>query len=84
MSRAVHFEIHAADPIRAKSFYEKVFGWTISKWDNPGWDYWMISTGPKAVPGIDGGMLKRMGPPPEKGQAVNAFVVTIQPDPSAK
>jgi len=78
MSRVTHFEIHAADPERAKAFYEEVVSWSIAKWDNPGWDYWLIGTGPDDKPGINGGMLKRRGPTPSKGQPVNGFVVTLE------
>jgi predicted enzyme related to lactoylglutathione lyase len=77
MPRPVHFEIHAADPARAKAFYEKVFGWTFHKWEGAAWEYWLIGTGPKEEPGIDGGMIKRQGNAPAAGQAVNAFVCTI-------
>jgi predicted enzyme related to lactoylglutathione lyase len=35
MPRVVHFEIHAGDPSRAISFYEKLFGWKFQKWDGP-------------------------------------------------
>lgn len=35
MSRVIHFEIPADDPERSISFYEKVFGWRIEKWDGP-------------------------------------------------
>ena len=77
MPRPVHFEIHAADPARAQSFYERTFGWSFHKWEGGAWDYWLIGTGPKEEPGIDGGMLRRMGVAPVAGQAVNAFVCTV-------
>jgi predicted enzyme related to lactoylglutathione lyase len=35
MPRVVHFEIHAGEPERAITFYEKVFAWTFQKWE--GW-----------------------------------------------
>jgi predicted enzyme related to lactoylglutathione lyase len=74
MPRPVHFEIHAADPERTRKFYETLFGWTFSKWgDQP---YWLIKTGDSG-PGINGGMVPRMGGPPTEGQAVNAFVCTV-------
>ena len=82
MNRVVHFEIHAADPARAADFYSKVFGWTINEWVVPGVTipdenrYWLVGTG-SAERGIDGGMVIRRGAPPAKGQAVNAFVCTI-------
>ena len=77
MARRIHFEIHADDPLRAKAFYETTFGWTIQKWEGGGWDYWLIGTGPKTEPGIDGGLLRRRGPRPTTGAPVNAFVVTV-------
>ena len=78
-SRVVHFEIHAADPERAAQFYRSVFGWEITKWGGPA-DYWLCSTGPADSPGINGGLLLRRGPAPSEGQAVNAFVCTLQVD----
>ena len=61
MKRVVHFEINADDPERAANFYEKVFNWKISKWDGP-MDYWLITTGGKNEPGIDGAITKRENP----------------------
>ena len=61
MPRVVHFEISADDPERAAAFYRDVFGWTIQKWEGPV-DYWLVQTGRKGTPGIDGGMFLRMGP----------------------
>jgi predicted enzyme related to lactoylglutathione lyase len=40
-------------------------------------DYWVITTGPATEPGINGGLLRRRGSPPADGQAVNAFVCTV-------
>lgn len=76
MSRVAHFEIHADDPARAITFYENVFGWQFSKWEGP-MEYWMVKTGEPEVPGIDGGLMKRMGGAPIDGQAVNSYVCTI-------
>ncbi len=76
MARVGHFEIHADDPNRAINFYQNAFNWQFSKWDGPQ-DYWLIKTGSSDTPGIDGGLLKRMGPPPADGQAVNAYVCTL-------
>ena len=58
MPRVIHFEIPADDPDRAVGFYEKVFGWKISKWEGP-MDYWLVSTGEASEPGIDGGITLR-------------------------
>jgi predicted enzyme related to lactoylglutathione lyase len=76
MARVVHFEIHAADPMRAAKFYEGVFSWKFHH--VPAIDYWTITTG--EGPGINGGMLRRRGDPPVPGQAVNAHMCTIGVD----
>jgi predicted enzyme related to lactoylglutathione lyase len=54
MTRVVHFEISVENPERAKKFYQDVFGWKINKWGPV--DYWLIETGEKSVPGIDGAL----------------------------
>ncbi|MGA2884024.1 MAG: VOC family protein [Halobacteriota archaeon] len=56
--RMMWFELPADDPKRAIAFYEKVFGWTIVKWEGP-FDYWQIITGPDDEPGINGAILSR-------------------------
>jgi predicted enzyme related to lactoylglutathione lyase len=76
MSRVVHFEIHADEPEQLLEFYKSLFDWQFSKWKGPQ-DYWLISTGSNAEHGINGGLLKRRGASPTLGQAVNAFVCTI-------
>jgi predicted enzyme related to lactoylglutathione lyase len=75
MGRVVHFEVHAEDPDRAARFYAGLLGWQFKKWDGP-MDYWLITTGPKGEPGIDGGLLRRMSGGPLDGAAVNAYVCT--------
>ncbi len=77
MGRVVHFEIHAGDPERAVAFYQKVFGWRFQKWDGP-MPYWVIATGSKDEPGIDGGLLPRRGE--IDGEAVIAYVCTASVD----
>jgi predicted enzyme related to lactoylglutathione lyase len=73
--RVSHFEIHADNPERAIQFYAGLFGWEFKKWDGP-MPYWLVTTGPDSEPGINGGLVKRMGPPPADMQAVNAYVCT--------
>jgi uncharacterized protein len=75
MPRVSHFEIHADDPDRAIRFYTALFGWQFQKWHGP-MPYWLITTGPDTEPGINGGLMKRMSPPPADMQAVNAYVCT--------
>ncbi len=80
MGRVVHFEIHAENPERAIRFYSGLLGWTFTAWGDPSFGYWLISTGPKDQPGIDGGLMQRRGAAPIEGQAVNAFVCTAAVD----
>jgi hypothetical protein len=79
MPRVVHFEIHADNPERARTFYGDLFGWEFSPFGGP-MDYWIIRTGSEGQPGIDGGIMRRMGTPPVDGQAVNAYVCTVDVD----
>jgi predicted enzyme related to lactoylglutathione lyase len=83
MNRLVHFEIHASDPERTAAFYRQVFDWQIREWTVPGVHvpeenrYWSVTTGAESAPGINGGIVVRRGDPPSDGQAVNAFVCTV-------
>jgi predicted enzyme related to lactoylglutathione lyase len=72
--RPVHFEIHAADPARAQAFYSRVFGWTFQKFGDMA--YWSITTGEQG-PGVNGGLVQRMGPPPGDMAPVSGYVMTI-------
>lgn len=57
MPRVVHFEISAQDPEKAAEFYEKVFGWKVTKWEGPV-EYWLVETGDAEEPGINGGIMR--------------------------
>ncbi|HYD45349.1 MAG TPA: VOC family protein [Phenylobacterium sp.] len=59
MPRPVHFEIHADDLDRGQTFYEQLFGWTFQTFGDG--SYRLVTTGPDSQPGINGGMLRRMG-----------------------
>lgn len=61
MNRPVHFEIPADNPETIMNFFAAVFGWTFGKWDGP-MPYWTVTTGPKDMPGIDGGVMPRQHP----------------------
>ena len=76
MPRVVHFEIHATDPEALVGFYTGLFGWKISRWGEM--PYWLVETGAEGDPGINGGLVPRRGPAPAQGQAVNAFVCTVE------
>lgn len=77
MAGVVHFEIHAADPQRAMTFYASVFGWEFQPYME---DYWGIITRPEGETGINGGLLRRRSPAPVSGAPVNAFVCTVEVD----
>lgn len=69
MGRVIHFEIPADNAERAIEFYKKMFNWSFHKWDGP-MPYWMIATGAKSEPGIDGAIMPRQHP----GQSPNNVV----------
>lgn len=79
-NRVVHFEIYADDVERAKKFYSDVFGWTYEEWDFNGTKYYGVLTAPmdSKEPGINGGLMKRIGPEPVQGQAVIGYACTVQ------
>jgi hypothetical protein len=57
MPRVIHFEIPVDKVERAVKFYTNVFGWSIQNWASE--DYWLVKTGEKQQPGIDGAIMKR-------------------------
>ena len=75
MPRPIHFEIQAENTTRAIRFYGDLFGWEFSQWGNE--PYWLVKTGEKETPGIDGGLMPRQGPAPAEGQVVNSFVCIV-------
>ena len=78
MGRVVHFEIHASDMDRAESFYRDVFGWEVQKFDGPV-DYRLLNTGAQGETGIDGALVERRTVRTEgEGDAVIAYVCTVQ------
>ena len=75
MPRPIHFEIQAENTERAIKFYRDLFGWEFSQWGKE--PYWLVKTGEKDTPGIDGGLMLRQGPAPAEAQAVNSFVCIV-------
>ena len=75
MPRPIHFEIHAENTERAMTFYRDLLGWEFNQWGKE--PYWLVKTGEKGTPGIDGGLMPRRGPGPADMQPVNAFVCTV-------
>ena len=61
MPRVVHFEVPADEPERAAGFYREVFGWQAQRWEGPQ-EYWLLTTGPDDVAGINGGIMRRQEP----------------------
>lgn len=60
MSTIIHFDISADDLQRAKKFYEKLFGWSFTKFPNSPQEYFLIETASASgEKGITGGMAKR-------------------------
>ena len=58
----VWFEIPADNVVRAKRFYDKLFGWKIRKFPAPmKMPYWYIDTG-GSDDSLDGGLLQRQSP----------------------
>jgi predicted enzyme related to lactoylglutathione lyase len=55
MSRVVHFELPTTNIEVSRKFYETVLGWKFEKYPGP-MEYWLISTGDRKTPGIDGGL----------------------------
>jgi predicted enzyme related to lactoylglutathione lyase len=74
MPRVIHFEIHTDDPERAVRFYEGALGWSFKKWEGP-MDYWLVITGPDGMPGINGGLMRRVGV--QSGDKVISYICTI-------
>src|SRR5690349_5740512 len=52
-----HFAINADDLVRARRFYERVFGWQFEPWGPPG--FFQIKTGTNGDPGVQGALQKR-------------------------
>ena len=81
MGRVIHFEIQVDDPARAEAFYTTVFGWKAEQAMEEPAEYWLFHTGEESTPGIDGAMMRRMGPPPSGGgDPVVGYLCTISVD----
>jgi uncharacterized protein len=74
--RVIHFEVHASDPDVLIAFYSELLDWRFVRQE--AMDYWLIETGPKDEPGIDGGLVRRPANAPGAGTPIDAFVCTIQ------
>lgn len=73
MRSPAYFELQADDPARAAAFYEAVFGWAAERDPRLPIEYWRVQT-----PGIDGAILERPVPAPERPGGTNAAVISIE------
>jgi uncharacterized protein len=74
-SSVVHFEIFASDVERARTFYERVFGWQFEAAGPP--EFYLFATGPETDPGLTHGLLAKRRAPAAQG-SLNAFRCTIR------
>jgi hypothetical protein len=58
MNRVIHFEIYTDQPESMQPFYQDVFGWKFRKFEGGPMEYWLVTTGDEANPGINGGMTR--------------------------
>ncbi len=79
MWRVTYFDMGVDEPERAMRFYGAVFGWKFEKWSGP-FEYWLVTTGDRSEPGIDGGMAKRADP----GNHILNFIEVPSVDECAK
>lgn len=70
----VHFEIFASKVERARTFYERVFGWRFEAVGPP--DFYLVATGPDSDPGLKHGLLAKRSGPAAQGP-INGFRCTI-------
>lgn len=73
MNNPLYFEIQADDIKRAKEFYEKVFGWSLSLQPGLPIEYYRIET-----EGIAGGLLPRPADVPQGPSGTNAAVISME------
>ncbi len=59
-NRVIYFEIPSANPDTNRQFYEQVFGWQFQQWGAQ--DYWFAHTGDEAERGINGAVIREVGP----------------------
>jgi hypothetical protein len=57
MHRPIHFEILSDDPEKLVKFYAEVFDWEATTWEGSEGGYWLLTTGPDDVPGINGALM---------------------------
>ncbi len=71
MPRVTWFEYFTEDTEKDLAFYKDVFGWDSQQWGEM--PYWLVMTGDKAEPGIDGAMA----PPPMEGTPKVVLTISV-------
>ena len=61
-AKLVHFELPAQDTARAKGFWSGVFGWEFGDSAMPGFEYYMVQTGPDQGGAVYSQMADEKGP----------------------
>lgn len=72
-SNLAHFAINADDVVRARQFYESVFGWKFAAWGPP--EFFQITTGDAENPGVRGALQRRRELAP--GLRLHSFETTF-------
>jgi predicted enzyme related to lactoylglutathione lyase len=73
MERVTWFEYFTKDAEKDLAFYKEAFGWESQQWgDMP---YWLVMTGDKEAPGIDGAIA-----PPPMPEMTQQVILTISVD----
>jgi uncharacterized protein len=80
MQPLVHFEFHAVDLDKTLPYFEKLFGWKLTKFEGP-MEYWLAQTSEPGQPGIGGGIMKS---PDGQPRTVNTIQVPDVDDYVAK
>lgn len=75
-----HFEIHASDVDRAKSFYGGLFGWSFHPMEGAEDVGYHLVDGEGIGDGraLTGGVMRRMGAAPETGAPVRGCTLTFE------
>ena len=82
MPRVVHIDIAADDPEHEASFFNKVFGWNVTRLHGPV-PYWLLSPEPNDPSAIGAGIAKREQPwqtvnPTIRVPSADAYVSKIE------
>jgi uncharacterized protein len=80
MQPLVHFEFHAVDLEKSLAYFEKLFGWKLTKFGGPH-EYWLVQTSEPGQPGIGGGIMKS---PDGQPRTINTILVPNVDDYVAK